>query len=170
MELKNVKRYVPEEQKFGKDVMYYIDENGLDFYDSVNKFTKKYKCCVEPETRIVRSVSENASHLYPVGFDIVETAALPEGFDIRGGWIFARGRIVARKVSDAELIFQAESEREKRLTDASVAIATLGDAVKLGMATDEEAARLTEWMKYRVLLSRIDAKNAPQITWPELPA
>ncbi|MBU4680446.1 tail fiber assembly protein [Cedecea davisae] len=170
MELKNVKRYTPEEQKFGKDVMYYIDESGLDFYDSANKFTKKYKCCIEPDTRIVRSVSEDVSHLYPVGFDIVETAVLPEGFDIRGGWVFARGKVVARQVGGDELIFQAESEKTKRLADASAAIATLADAVELEIATDEEAARLTEWKKYRVLLSRVDANNASQITWPELPA
>ncbi|MGK4356727.1 tail fiber assembly protein [Enterobacter cloacae] len=34
------------------------------------------------------------------------------------------------------------------------------------MATDEEIARLGEWEKYSVLLSRVDVRNAPDIEWP----
>ncbi|HDC4368699.1 TPA: tail fiber assembly protein [Enterobacter cloacae] len=37
------------------------------------------------------------------------------------------------------------------------------------MATDEEIARLGEWEKYRVLLSRVDVRNAPDIEWPAPP-
>ncbi|MGN7914853.1 tail fiber assembly protein [Enterobacter cloacae] len=37
------------------------------------------------------------------------------------------------------------------------------------MATDEEIARLVEWEKYRVLLSRVDVRTAPDIEWPAPP-
>lgn len=45
-------------------------------------------------------------------------------------------------------------------------IATLQDAVDLGMATDKEEKKLPEWRKYRVLLNRVDTTR-PE--WPEPP-
>ncbi|EDR7582723.1 phage tail protein, partial [Salmonella enterica subsp. enterica] len=38
MELKNVSRYCPETPEYGDGVQYFRSEDGLDFYDSVNKF------------------------------------------------------------------------------------------------------------------------------------
>ncbi|MEX0575228.1 tail fiber assembly protein [Enterobacter cloacae subsp. cloacae] len=46
----------------------------------------------------------------------------------------------------------------------------LEDAVELGIATDEEAATLLLWKRYRVLLNRLDLSKAPDIQWPERPA
>ncbi|EMW6688368.1 hypothetical protein L400_01022 [Enterobacter hormaechei] len=77
-------------------------------------------------------------------------------------------------VKDAEaerLAAVAFAQEEKaRLTGvASLAIETLQDAVGLEMATDEEKALLTEWKKYRVLMSRVEPADAPDIVWPSLP-
>ncbi|WP_409325412.1 tail fiber assembly protein [Serratia liquefaciens] len=44
------------------------------------------------------------------------------------------------------------------------------DAVELKMATKEEKVQLTAWKTYRVLLSRVDPDQAPDITWPVRPA
>ncbi|EMA8653166.1 tail fiber assembly protein [Cronobacter dublinensis] len=63
----------------------------------------------------------------------------------------------------------AASKKTALMRAAGDAIAPLQDAVNLGMATDEEKMRLTEWLKYRVLLNRIDTSAAPDITWPETP-
>lgn len=41
------------------------------------------------------------------------------------------------------------------------------DAVDAGIATEEEAAALSEWKKYRVLLMRVDTANP---VWPVAPA
>lgn len=51
---------------------------------------------------------------------------------------------------------------------AEARIAVLQDAADLGMGTDAEATELTEWRKYRVLLSRVDV-TASKVTWPEVP-
>ena len=53
---------------------------------------------------------------------------------------------------------------------ATSAIAPLQDAVDLDMATEDEATALNEWKKYRVMLNRVKPEDAPDITWPELPA
>lgn len=68
-----------------------------------------------------------------------------------------------------QLVAAAEHRRSSLLTAANNAIAPLHDAVDLGIATDSETALLTEWRKYRVLLSRIDTSTAPDIEWPMQP-
>ncbi|EGX5251415.1 tail fiber assembly protein, partial [Salmonella enterica subsp. enterica serovar Newport] len=77
-------------------------------------------------------------------------------------------------VVDAEaernaLIAEAFARRKSLLQQAGEVIATLQDAVDLGMATKEEEQRLVAWKKYRVLLSRINPEDAPDIVWPVAP-
>ena len=81
----------------------------------------------------------------------------------------------ANWVNDPEAKHQAEvSSAVELLTElmrqANIKIATLNDAVELGIQTDEEVMQLTAWKKYRVALSRIDTSTAPDIAWPEIPA
>ncbi|NHB87162.1 phage tail protein [Photorhabdus tasmaniensis] len=45
----------------------------------------------------------------------------------------------------------------------------LQDSVDLEVATDSEKAALLEWKKYRVLLTRVDTSQAPNVEWPEVP-
>ncbi|WP_341802494.1 tail fiber assembly protein [Pantoea brenneri] len=65
------------------------------------------------------------------------------------------------------LIAQAEQQKSSFLSEASQKISILQDAVDLDMATEEERVELTTWKKYRVLLSRVDTSNAPEIDWPD---
>lgn len=76
------------------------------------------------------------------------------------------------KDDEAERAFRvSEAENKKRalLQDATNNINILQDAVDLGMATDDETASLLSWKKYRVLLSRTDTRDAPDIVWPVFP-
>lgn len=68
-----------------------------------------------------------------------------------------------------ELIAAAEVRKSGLLAATSVTIAPIQDAVDLDIATDDEKKRYTEWRKYRVLLSRVDTTNAPDIVWPTPP-
>lgn len=63
----------------------------------------------------------------------------------------------------------ATATKAALIKSASVKIAPLQDAVDLDMATDDEKARLNEWRKYRVLLTRVDTSLALDISWPEPP-
>ncbi len=60
----------------------------------------------------------------------------------------------------------AESMKSQLMSDASQKISILQDAVDLDMATEEEAAALLAWKKYRVLLNRVDTSNP---VWPKAP-
>ncbi|HFQ7062200.1 TPA: tail fiber assembly protein, partial [Citrobacter freundii] len=75
--------------------------------------------------------------------------------------------------AEAEKTFrqgQAAQEKANLLIIATSTIAPLQDAVDMDMATEDEAARLLAWKKYRVMLNRVKPEDAPDITWPELPA
>ena len=64
---------------------------------------------------------------------------------------------------------QQERAEQKRQTLKSVAdteISWRQDAVDAGIATEEEAAALTEWKKYRVMLMRVDTSKP---VWPTPP-
>ncbi|MFG0394726.1 tail fiber assembly protein [Pseudomonas sp. zbq_4] len=56
--------------------------------------------------------------------------------------------------------------------EADLAVVPLADAVALEMASEEEAAKLKDWQRYRVLLNRVpDQAGWPtEIDWPALPA
>ncbi|MCT8346584.1 tail fiber assembly protein, partial [Photorhabdus temperata] len=55
------------------------------------------------------------------------------------------------------------------LQQANETLSLLQDSVDLEVATDSEKAALLEWKKYRVLLTRVDVNQAPNVEWPEVP-
>lgn len=69
--------------------------------------------------------------------------------------------------SPEELNARALTQKTRLMAQATAAIATLQDAVELEIATEDETAALSAWKKYRVLLSRINPEDAPDIVWPE---
>lgn len=78
-----------------------------------------------------------------------------------------RSWVKDKAAEQATLITQAQEEKSRRMREASHHISLLSDAIELGMATEEEKARLIDWKKYRVLLNRINQEDAPKIKWPD---
>lgn len=69
----------------------------------------------------------------------------------------------------AAAVADAQNTKSSLMHEASSTIALLQDAVDLDMATDDDIQSLTEWKTYRVLLSRVNPEDAPDIDWPEKP-
>lgn len=69
----------------------------------------------------------------------------------------------------AAIIANQKSHKTSLMQNANEVIAPLQDAVELDVATDEEKQRLLGWKTYRIALSRIDAADGEQISWPPLP-
>ena len=63
----------------------------------------------------------------------------------------------------------AESQKVRLRDTASDEIAWRQGAVDEGIATPEEVATLSEWIKYRVLVMRVNTSDAPNIEWPPQP-
>jgi hypothetical protein len=71
--------------------------------------------------------------------------------------------------SHEDLVAEATLKKNMLMSQASVAIAPLQDAVDLDIATPEEVALLKAWKTYRVLVDRVDVNLAPNIVWPTKP-
>lgn len=59
---------------------------------------------------------------------------------------------------------EAGIKKTALMKEVSESISPLQDALDLGMATEEEKARLSSLKKYRVLLNRVDVSDP---VWPE---
>ncbi|EBN8663222.1 phage tail protein [Salmonella enterica] len=171
MELKNVTRYIPDDQDYDNNFLYFRSEDGQDFYESLSKFTKKYKLCIDSEN-IIRSVSEDVSCLYPAGFSVVEVNKLPSGFNIYGDWQYSNGAVLAVPV---DYQAKAETTRQKLLNDADNAIKDWRTELTLGIISDENKAALILWMNYINVLKSLDLTDVSDeatftaIRWPALP-
>ncbi|EAS1103333.1 tail fiber assembly protein, partial [Salmonella enterica] len=119
-----------------------------------------------PDTKVIHSVSEDISTLYPAGFDIVESDSLPYDDIISGKYQFVDNKIIPRTYNEVELTQITNAEKSKKLKLANEKIRPLQDAVDLGIATDEEIQKLGAWKRYRVEINRIDTSNLLDISWP----
>ena len=156
----------------GMNIVFLKDDNGNDWYQWLKTLSQEtLKVSFNPETKEIIHFSYDASAIFPINQIVVEVAPenVPDEFTaagekaLGGAFLFVDGEITAAPVD-----YEAEAQRKKLelLNQANNVIATLQDAIDLDMATDEEAEGLTQWRKYRVLLSRVDA-TAP--VWPEVP-
>lgn len=171
MELKNVTRYIPDDPDYDNNFLYFRSEDGQDFYESLNKFTKRYKLCIDSEG-VIRSVSEDVSRLYPAGFSVVEVNKLPAGFNIYGDWQYKNGSVLAVPV---DYHAKAETTRQKLLDGANSTIADWRTELALGEINDDDKANLTQWIAYIRKLKTLDLSSVKdsatftEIRWPELP-
>lgn len=174
-----VAKFSPEELELyyiakspGMNIVFLKDDNGNDWYMWLKTLSREtLKISFNPASKEIIHFSYDASAIFPINQVVVEVAPenVPDEFTsagekaLGGAFLFDGGEIIA-----APIDYEAEAQRKKLelLTKANNVIATLQDAVELDMATVEEADGLTQWRKYRVLLSRVDV-TAP--VWPEVP-
>ncbi len=172
MELRNVTRYYPENMPYGEGIQYFRSEDGQDFYESLDKFTKKYKLCTHPETGVIYSMAEDVSRLYPVGFTIVEVDELPEGFCIEARWYYKDGEVLPVPVDYRQ---QAESERARLTAITEREISDKKTDLLLGIIDDEEKEKLKAWRIYAKELQSMDFSAVTDkasynaIEWPVSP-
>lgn len=170
--LKNFVQYEPEYKDFMFNAIFLQSEEGLDWYYHMSRFQPdSLKICYD-KNNVIRSFSEQVDRLFPLGMSVseVDLTDVPKGLNIHGEWMWNGTEIIPRQLSREELIQQAETRRSELLAEASDIIAPLQDASDLGIVTDEEAASLLLWKRYRVMLNRLDLSTAPAIDWPERPA
>lgn len=105
--------------------------------------------------------------LYHPSLVWVDITALPEQPDVN--YNYSDGVFTAPVTKAENAVLIASSRLAAEMDEANRTIAPLQDAVDIGIATDAEIARLAEWKRYRVELSRIDTNEAPDIEWSVKP-
>lgn len=128
---------------------------------------KTYARIEDQHVAEIVSLNVKPEKLYHPSLVWVDITTLPEQPDVN--YQYSDGVFTA-PVTDAEnakLI--ASSRLAAEMDEANRTIVPLQDAVDIGIATDAEIARLAEWKRYRVELSRIVTSKAPDIEWPVRP-
>lgn len=67
-------------------------------------------------------------------------------------------------------VMQAEAEKQSLLANAEAVTADWRTELALGIISNEDKAKLTEWMQYIKAVKAVDVSTAPDISWPEPPA
>jgi len=121
------------------------------------------------DQRVAEIVSLNVKpeRLYHPSLVWVDITTLPEQPDVN--FQYSDGVFTAPTTDAENAALIASSRLAAEMDEANRTIAPLQDAVDIGIATDAEIARLAEWKRYRVELSRIDTSKAPDIAWTVRP-
>lgn len=164
---KGFERYVPQDAHVfpdGKRSMYHKDAKGKDWYEIQKTFAEDtWKVVYDPKTGVVIMVDKDASRLLPDG-NVVEVKELPEGYREGFGhlWVFDGKKFVPNTE-------HYEFLKQRKIASVAHVIAPLQDAVDLGMATEDEQAKLLAWKKYRIELSRTDVSAGEKAVLPTEP-
>ncbi|WP_435954059.1 tail fiber assembly protein [Dryocola sp. BD626] len=151
-------------------VCYFEDDLGRDWYTLRDKIWTGETAfiAVSPEGFITTGARDPNFMTLSEGVSIYEIPAADYRDDIGARtYLYQKEKIVEYAQPESEL---AGAQKNALLEWATAAIGPLQDAVDLGIATEEEAAQLLEWRKYRVMLKRLDISDARNIKWPEKPA
>ncbi|OKB67690.1 hypothetical protein BHU62_06930 [Serratia marcescens] len=180
--IKNFTLVAPEtaEQKqlaASHGVLFLKSDAGDDWYECQKNFRPETVKLMYDKEGIIRSITTkpnaeghyDVSGFFPENMSVAEVESLPDGVDINGRWLFDGAKIKFREYSEAELHQQAANKRQELIKHSSLQIETLNDAADLGMMSEAEQRLLTRWKTYRVLLNRVDPKDAPDIDWPQPP-
>lgn len=69
---------------------------------------------------------------------------------------------------NTHIIKQNKAKQHSLINEANDKIAVLQDTIDLGMQENDEEAKLKQWKKYRIMLTRINTSNI-DIVFPEKP-
>ncbi|MGN7913485.1 tail fiber assembly protein [Enterobacter sp. 22466] len=144
--------------------LYFQDIHGRDWYETL----RSWKGAISlDDDGIVIAYETDVSYMgIQEGRDVYEVDPSSVPANVLGNFKFSEGAFIDIRPGDNEV---AERKKSELMRAADSATAPLQDAVDLGIATSEEKESLLAWKKYRVLLNRIDVKEAPEIDWPEIP-
>lgn len=144
-----------------------INAEGETYYNFQKTITTKYTCVIHAASGRVRYACEDASAIAPgIGERVFGTNELPaDFFDFDFSyWQFDGEQFVVWQLTREEQIAAAERTKQRLLAEASAVISPLQDVADVGEATDEDAAKLLAWKKYRLSVSRVDTGNP---VWPD---
>jgi len=113
------------------------------------------------------SLNVKPEKLYHPSLVWVDITAQPEQPDVN--YNYSDGVFSAPTTEAENAVLIASSRLAAEMDVANRTIAPLQDAVDISIATNAEIARLAEWKRYRVKLSRIDINKALDSEWPERP-
>ncbi|KZJ47276.1 phage tail protein, partial [Escherichia coli] len=140
------------------------------WYEEVKNFQPDTIKIVYDENNIIVAITRDASTLNPEGFSVVEVPDITANrrTDDSGKWMFKDGVVVKRTYTEEEQRQQAENEKQSLLQLVRDKTQLWDSQLRLGIISDENKQKLTEWMLYAQKVESTDTSSLP-VTFPEQP-
>ncbi|MCZ8936378.1 tail fiber assembly protein [Escherichia albertii] len=175
MHLKNIKAGNPKTveqyeltRQFGV-VWLYSDED-RNWYEEQKNFQGDTIKIAYTADGIIVAVDKDVSTINPEGLSVVEVPDITANrrADISGNWLFKDGAVTKRTYTGEEQRQQAENEKQNLLQLVRDKTQLWDSQLRLGIISDENKQKLTEWLLYAQKVESTDTSVLP-VTFPEQP-
>ncbi|EEW4360601.1 tail fiber assembly protein [Escherichia albertii] len=175
MHLKNIKAGNPKTveqyeltRQFG--VVWLYSDDDRNWYEEQKNFQEDTIKFAYTADGIIVAVDKDVSTINPEGLSVVEVPDITANrrVDISGNWMFKDGAVIKREYTEEEQRQQAENEKQNLLQLVRDKTQLWDSQLRLGIISDENKQKLTEWMLYAQKVESIDTSILP-VTFPEQP-
>ncbi|EHM8912798.1 tail fiber assembly protein [Escherichia coli] len=173
--LKNIKSGNPktkEQYQLTKNfnVIWLWSEDGKNWYEEVKNFQEDTIKLAYTVEGIIVAMDKDVSAINPEGLSVVELPDITANrrADISGKWMFKDGVVIKRTYTEEEQRQQAENEKQSLLQLVRDKTQLWDSQLRLGIISDENKQKLTEWMLYAQKVESTDTSSLP-VTFPEQP-
>ncbi|EAC1472184.1 tail fiber assembly protein [Escherichia coli] len=173
--LKNIKSGNPktkEQYQLTKNfnVIWLWSEDGKNWYEEVKNFQEDTIKLAYTVEGIIVAMDKDVSAINPEGLSVVELPDITANrrADISGKWMFKDGVVIKRTYTEEEQRQQAENEKQSLLQLVRDKTQLWDSQLRLGIISDENKQKLTEWVLYAQKVESTDTSSLP-VTFPEQP-
>lgn len=175
MHLKNIKIGNPktkEQYQLTKqfNIKWLYSDDGKNWYEEQKNFQDDTIKIAYTSDGIIVAIDKDVSTINPEGLSVVEVADITANrrADISGKWMFKDGVVVKQTYTEEEQRQQAENEKQSLLQLVRDKTQLWDSQLRLGIISDENKQKLTEWMLYAQKVESTDTSSLP-VTFPEQP-
>ncbi|EEV1875282.1 TPA: tail fiber assembly protein [Escherichia coli] len=175
MHLKNIKPGNPKTKEQylltkNSGVVWLWSEDGKNWYEEQKNFQEDTIKLAYTAERIIVAIDKDVSAINPEGLSVVELPDITANrrADISGNWMFKDGAVIKRTYTEEEQRQQAENEKQSLLQLVRDKTQLWDSQLRLGIISDENKQKLTEWMLFAQKVESTDTSSLP-VTFPEQP-
>ncbi|HAJ2018794.1 TPA: tail fiber assembly protein [Escherichia coli] len=152
------------------NVIWLWSEDGKNWYEEVKNFQENTIKLAYTVEGIIVAMDKDVSAINPEGLSVVELPDITANrrADISGKWMFKDGVVIKRTYTEEEQRQQAENEKQSLLQLVRDKTQLWDSQLRLGIISDENKQKLTEWMLYAQKVESTDTSSLP-VTFPEQP-
>ncbi|MEJ1617422.1 tail fiber assembly protein [Escherichia coli] len=175
MHLKNIKAGNPKTveqyeltRQFG--VVWLYSDDDRNWYEEQKNFQGDTIKIAYTAGGIIVAVDKDVSTINPEGLSVVEVPDITANrrANISGNWLFKDGAVIKRTYTEEEQRQQAENEKQNLLQLVRDKTQLWDSQLRLGIISDENKQKLTEWLLYAQKVESTDTSVLP-VTFPEQP-
>ncbi|EFA7269128.1 tail fiber assembly protein [Escherichia coli] len=152
------------------NVIWLWSEDGKNWYEEVKNFQEDTIKLAYTVEGIIVAMDKDVSAINPEGLSVVELPDITANrrADISGKWMFKDGVVIKRTYTEEEQRQQAENEKQSLLQLVRDKTQLWDSQLRLGIISNENKRKLTEWMLYAQKVESTDTSSLP-VTFPEQP-